>query len=240
MVPKDEPATVEVGDIIFTDIVTEHNGRQLNSLEDVKIRVDPQLALRDGVAKRFGKEIGGAKVGETRAIHIKLSDNVASQYGWYQIGGSAAVKAPNAMVPGSDVFMLAATPGSVDDTQVNGEQVVTVNKNSVRFIVNGATAAGVFGTPFGARRNLVQNAITNTANAALFKRFRLTERVSAEFHASATNVFNHPNFQSIDPVIEDAGVRSAFTGFGDPSVTNTVIGNALGQRIIRVGATVRF
>ncbi|HXA85653.1 MAG TPA: carboxypeptidase regulatory-like domain-containing protein [Candidatus Dormibacteraeota bacterium] len=122
----------------------------------------------------------------------------------------------------------------------NGEQVVPVSANSVRFIVNGATAAGIFGNPFGARRNLVQDAITNTANASLFKRFKLTERVSAEFRATAINVFNHPNFQSIDPVIEDAGLHSAFTGFGDPSVTNDVIGNALGARIIRVGGTIRF
>ncbi len=57
-------------------------------------------------------------------VAVAMSANVANQYGWYQIGGAAAVKAPNAMVPGADVFMLAATPGSVDDTQVNGEQVV--------------------------------------------------------------------------------------------------------------------
>ncbi len=122
----------------------------------------------------------------------------------------------------------------------NGEQVIPVARNNVRFIVNGATSAAVFGNPFGARRNLVQDAITNTANASLFKRFKLTERVSAEFRATAINVFNHPNFQSIDPVIEDAGVHSAFTGFGDPTVTNDVIGNALGTRIIKVGGTIRF
>ncbi len=147
--------------------------------------------------------------------------------------------------PATDPACQAGVPGNTllslnGLNNVNGEQVVTVDRNSVRFIVNGATSAGVFGTPFGARRNLVQDAITNTANASLFKRFKFTEQVSAEFHASAINVFNHPNFQSIDPVLEDAGVHSAFTGFGDPSVTNTVIGNALGARVIRVGATVRF
>ncbi|MFL5330955.1 MAG: trigger factor [Gemmataceae bacterium] len=78
LVPKDEPATVDIGDIIFTDIKTEHNGQQLNALSDIKIRIDPQLALRDGVAKRFGKEIAGAKVGETRPVKIKLSDSVAN------------------------------------------------------------------------------------------------------------------------------------------------------------------
>ncbi len=40
--------------------------------------------------------------------------------------------APNAMVPGSEVFMLAATPGSVDDAAVGGEQVLnaTVSTNT--------------------------------------------------------------------------------------------------------------
>jgi hypothetical protein len=68
-----------------------------------------------------------------------MSANVASQYGWYQIGGAAAVKAPNAMAPGADVFMLAATPGSVDDTQVNGEQVV----NAVVSTTTGTPSAGL-------------------------------------------------------------------------------------------------
>ena len=57
-------------------------------------------------------------------VAVSMSVNVASQYGWYQIAGTAAVKAPNAMTPGSDVFMLAATPGSVDDASVNGEQIL--------------------------------------------------------------------------------------------------------------------
>lgn len=57
-------------------------------------------------------------------VAVSMSINVASQYGWYQIGGVAAVKAPNAMTPGAAVFALAATPGSVDDAAVNGAQIV--------------------------------------------------------------------------------------------------------------------
>jgi len=60
----------------------------------------------------------------TGPVAIAMSANVANQYGWYQIGGVAAVKAPNAMVPGAEIYSLAATPGSVDDQQVNGEQIV--------------------------------------------------------------------------------------------------------------------
>lgn len=65
--------------------------------------------------------------------------NLATLYGWYQIQGTAAVKAPNAMVVGADVFMLAATPGSVDDAQVNGEQVLNAKVTST----TGTPAAGL-------------------------------------------------------------------------------------------------
>jgi hypothetical protein len=57
-------------------------------------------------------------------VAVAMSANVANQYGWYQIAGVAAVKAPNAMVVGAEVFSLAATPGSVDDAAVNGEQIL--------------------------------------------------------------------------------------------------------------------
>ena len=62
--------------------------------------------------------------GGTGPVAVAMSANVANQYGWYQIAGIAAVKAPNAMVPGAEVFSLAATPGSVDDAAVNGEQIL--------------------------------------------------------------------------------------------------------------------
>lgn len=60
----------------------------------------------------------------TGSVAVAMSANVANQYGWYQIEGSAVVKAPNAMVPGAEVFSLAATPGSVDDAAVAGEQIL--------------------------------------------------------------------------------------------------------------------
>jgi hypothetical protein len=72
-------------------------------------------------------------------VAVAMSANVAGQYGWYQIAGAAAVKAPNAMVPGANVFMLAATPGSVDDTAVAGEQVL----NAVVSTTTGTPSAGL-------------------------------------------------------------------------------------------------
>ncbi|MBX7104819.1 MAG: trigger factor [Gemmataceae bacterium] len=72
-----EGGTVETGDLITVDIQTRLGDRQLNDLKDVTLRVDPRLALRDGVAKKFGKEIGGAKVGDSRLVKIDLSDAAA-------------------------------------------------------------------------------------------------------------------------------------------------------------------
>lgn len=60
----------------------------------------------------------------TGPVAVSMSANVANQYGWYQIEGAAVVKASNAMTVGADVFALAATPGSVDDAAVAGEQIL--------------------------------------------------------------------------------------------------------------------
>ena len=34
------------------------------------------------------------------------------------------------------------------------------------------------------------------------------------------NVFNHPNFTSVDPFLDDAGLHSEGTGFGIPALTS--------------------
>jgi hypothetical protein len=100
---------------------------------------------------------------------------------------------------------------------------VFINKNQVRFIMNGGTAQSIFGTPFGnAPRNIVQDARTNIGNLSVSKLFKIKERASFEFRATAVNVLNHPNFQSVDPFLEDAGNFGAFNGFGNPQVSDTV------------------
>ncbi|RUX96151.1 MULTISPECIES: hypothetical protein [unclassified Mesorhizobium] len=77
--------------------------------------------------------------GGNGSVAVAMSANVASQYGWYQIAGAAVVKAPNAMVVGADVFMLAATPGSVDDAPVAGEQVLNAKVSTT----TGTPSAGL-------------------------------------------------------------------------------------------------
>lgn len=62
--------------------------------------------------------------GGVASVSASLNIVPSGSYAWFQIEGKAAVKAPNAMTPGAAVFMLAATPGSVDDAAVAGEEIV--------------------------------------------------------------------------------------------------------------------
>jgi len=119
---------------------------------------------------------------------------------------------------------------------------VNVNPSQVRFIINAAEAQTVFGTPFGnTPRNVVQDAISNIANASVLKRIRVSEHSQFEFRADFQNVFNHQNFGSVDPFLDDAGQFGSGTGFGDPKTTFTAYpGFNGGTRRINFGLTFRF
>lgn len=55
-------------------------------------------------------------------VGIAMSINVASQYGWYQIGGKAVGKALTAYADDGLVY-ATATAGSIDDAAVSGDRV---------------------------------------------------------------------------------------------------------------------
>src|SRR5277367_1343196 len=110
-----------------------------------------------------------------------------------------------------------------------------VSTKQVRFIANTAEADTIFGTPFGnVGRNTLRDYWTNTGNFALFKNFKIKERVTLVWHMQMLNVFNHPNFASIDPFIDDAGLASLETGFANASLQNG------GNRVIKFGLTFRW
>ncbi len=123
---------------------------------------------------------------------------------------------------------------SLNQLNTTGNEVA-VNKNDVRFIMNGFQAQQFFGTPFGnTPRGVAQDALTNVGNFTVTKMLKLGERATFEFRASMLNVFNHPNFGSVDPILEDAGGPTVPFGFGDPTITGST------PRTIYFGGTVRF
>jgi hypothetical protein len=111
----------------------------------------------------------------------------------------------------------------------------TVSANQARFLVNGAYADSVYGEPWGtAARNSLRDAIINQGNFQISRDTNLTERVKIRFDAAFQNVFNHPNFASVDPFIEDAGDTSEGVGFATPSLFSG------GNRVIKFGLKVFF
>jgi trigger factor len=77
IVPKD--GAVAMDDIITTDIVIENDGKELNKVSDIRLRVEKKLALEDGIAKDFGKTMVGAKVGDSRKVDITLSNELVDE-----------------------------------------------------------------------------------------------------------------------------------------------------------------
>lgn len=75
----------------------------------------------------------------TGPVAVSLNTVPSGSFSWFQIQGRAAVAAPNAMVAGAEVWSLAATPGSVDDAAVAGEQILNAKVSTT----TGTPAAGL-------------------------------------------------------------------------------------------------
>ena len=79
--------------------------------------------------------------------------------------------------------------------------------NQVHFIANTNEAQVLNGTPYGnAGRNVLRDYKTNSANFQVAKTVNWGERARIIWHMSMVNAFNHPNYASIDPFLEDAGL----------------------------------
>jgi hypothetical protein len=135
--------------IAVTDTVQRHNLGKIVRASD-PVYGDGEFIYLKGVASTIigtmvdydeflGTTALSPATGGIGPVAVAMSANVANQYGWYQIQGSAVVRAPNAMAAGADVFSLAATPGSVDDAAVAGEQILNAKVSTT----TGTPSAGL-------------------------------------------------------------------------------------------------
>jgi len=97
-----------------------------------------------------------------------------------------------------------------------------VTRQDVRYIMNGPDSEAAYGTPWGnVARNFGRDAWTNYGDMMVSKTIKLREEMNATLRADFNDVFNHPNYSSVDPYLEDAGYNAAYTGFGLPQVTSS-------------------
>lgn len=75
---KKDPKAAE-GDFLTIDAIINDGENKIGEIKDLEIRVNKQLAFRDGVAEKFLEQVSGAKPGDIRKIDIKLSSVVANE-----------------------------------------------------------------------------------------------------------------------------------------------------------------
>ena len=78
-----------------------------------------------------------ATAGSRGPVGVAMSANVASQYGWYQISGSAVVKT-GTVAAGAPAY-VTATAGTLDDAVVSGDKI----DGFVFKTANGTPSAGL-------------------------------------------------------------------------------------------------
>jgi hypothetical protein len=160
-----------------------------------------------------------------------------SQVGIYAADACNIAGGPTATTPDPSCSLAANTLLSFNTFNTTSAPHVStqVSSSAVRFIVNGKEAETVYGTPFGnVPRNPLRDYQINRANFAVYKTIKVTERVKARFDVSALNVFNHPNFGSVDAFLDDAGNLGQSNGFGIPTLTSG------GARTIAFGLRIDF
>jgi trigger factor len=75
LAPK-EPAVAALDDYVTADVEIKFGDKVINKLEEVRFKVEKQLALSDGIAEDFGAKMKGAKPGDVRTVDITLSQEI--------------------------------------------------------------------------------------------------------------------------------------------------------------------
>src|SRR5262249_11312527 len=126
---------------------------------------------------------------------------------------------------GSSVDLSRGVTGAARPNLVPGQSIQIADPSIAQwFNVQAFTApTGPFGD---AGRNIIIGPGTFSVNMALSKTIQVKEMQSLELRLSANNVFNHPNFTSID------------TTFGSPTFGQVVAAGAM--RTAQITARYRF
>ena len=78
IVPKDGPVAEE--DLVTADVtISGPDGKEMNKLTEISVKVEKRLALADGVAEGFAARMAGASPGDTRTVDITLSQEVQNE-----------------------------------------------------------------------------------------------------------------------------------------------------------------
>ncbi len=203
-----------------------------DSVNPYDYRFNAAFAIPDGSLRPFA----GNPAAPVESVAIFAGDGCAVDQDGNLCGDPAI--SPNTLV--SLNGLNQGLTGTASDRSGNiapdpGHPAKIVTPSQVRFIANTAAAARVFGTPFGnVGRNTLRDFRTNLLNLSVLKSANVSETIKLQFHADFLNAFNHPNYATIDPFLDDAGLVGEGTGFANPYTQPS------GDRTIRFGLKILF
>ena len=97
---------------------------------------------------------------------------------------------------------------------------------------------GLFGS---CGKGIIHGPAVRVMHGGLYKRLRLGEKFSFRVGAQVTNILNHPNFSNLSANalrLDNTSARAKITGAG--GATSTSVGDASGQRVMRLDLRIDF
>lgn len=110
-------------------------------LKGVASTVVGSLVTYDGASTgtpTYQTVLAPSTVGLAQPVAVAMSANVANQFGWYQVQGSAVIATNGTLAAGPGPVYLAGS-GQVTSTQANGKQVLNARNDTA----TGTPAAGL-------------------------------------------------------------------------------------------------
>ncbi|MGL4550057.1 MAG: trigger factor [Gemmataceae bacterium] len=124
VVPK-EDGTVEIGDILVGDVTIRDGDAVIGNIKESSFRVERQLAFKDGIAKKFGDVVKGAKAGDTRVVDIDLSSQAAGGLAGKKVKATFEVKdVKTVRMPEMTDDFFASTPDLGVSNSAQLEEVI--------------------------------------------------------------------------------------------------------------------
>jgi hypothetical protein len=158
-------------------------------------------------------------------------------HGWQATGiGQYQTGRPFTVNSGRDNSQTGLGADRAKATDVSWERPAEADKrvwfNRAAFAVNDVGTFGTMG------KNSLYGPPLYSWDMGVFKRFRITERVSTQFRAEFFNIFNQTNFDA--PTVSGGSNVASVTAGGFGSITRTLPGDAGEPRILQFGLKLEF
>jgi len=91
VVPK-EDGIAQPGDIIVAEVTVRDGDEVIGRIAETRFTVEKQLSFKDGLARRFGEQVRGARAGDTRVVEVEMASSAAQNLAGKTVQASFDIK----------------------------------------------------------------------------------------------------------------------------------------------------